>query len=90
MKGWASLPEESFVPWAAKNTVCDYIDISYVDLKSRHRIINASNVLGGIAVMVMIAVQGAVESEMYITVMVLIAVAAVCAYLSMKEDGQIR
>lgn len=93
MKGRDSLSGESFAPWVVKNSVCDCIDVSYAEVKSKsvyHRILNASNVLGTIAFMSMIAFPGAVESEMYITAIVLIAVMAVCVYLSMKEDGKIK
>ncbi len=55
-----------------------------------HKVFNASNVLGTIAFMTMIGVAAAVEGEMYITAIVLLAVFAGCAYLSMKEDGQIK
>ena len=53
-----------------------------------YKIFNASNVLGAISFMAMIAVPGAVEGEMYIAAIVLLAVFAGCAYLSMKEDGK--
>ena len=89
MKGQVPLPEETFTPWVVKNSVCDYIDVSYVELKSRHRILNASNVLGTIAFLSMIAVPGSGEGEMYIAAIVLLAVFDGCAFLAMIEDGQI-
>lgn len=66
------------------------VDISYVELPARLtcRIINLSNVLGAIAFLAMIAAPGAVESEMYITAVVLVAIFAVCAHLSIREDGR--
>lgn len=68
------------------------IDVSYVELPERItcRIINLSNILGAIAFLAMIAAPGAVESEMYITAVVLVAIFAVCAHLSIKEDGKKR
>lgn len=53
-----------------------------------HKIFNLSNILGGIALLAMIAVPGAVESDMYITAIVLIVIMTACAYLSVKEDGK--
>nr|WP_304955449.1 hypothetical protein [uncultured Acetatifactor sp.] len=53
-----------------------------------HRIFNAGNVFGAIAFMAMIAAPGAVEGEMYITAVALIAVCGTCTYLSVKEDGK--
>lgn len=66
------------------------IDISYVEMPARLtcRIINLSNILGAIAFLAMIAAPGAVESEMYITAVVLVAIFAVCAHLSIREDGK--
>lgn len=63
--------------------------------KVTHKIWNASNVLGGIAFLSMIAAVGAAEwaienNGTYWTTMAFIAVLAVCAYLSIKEDGKIR
>ena len=55
-----------------------------------NKIFNASNVLGAIAFVAMILAPVACDSEMYITAAVLLAVFAGCAYLSMKEDGQIK
>ncbi len=54
------------------------------------KIINLSNILWTASFFAMLAVAGAVDGERYITAIVLMAVFAVCAYLSMKEDGQIR
>lgn len=53
-----------------------------------HRIFNASNIFGAIAFLATIAAPGAVESEMYITAVVLVAIFAVCAHLSIREDGR--
>lgn len=54
------------------------------------KIFNASNILGAAAFLAMIGVVAAVESEMYITAVALIAVYAGCAHLSTREDGQIK
>lgn len=54
------------------------------------KVINASNVLGAIAFLALIAAPGAVESEMYITALVLIAICGICAHLSIKEEGKER
>lgn len=54
------------------------------------KIFNTSNILGAVAIAAMIAAIVAVENEMYITAAVLLAVFAGCAYLAMKEDGQIK
>lgn len=51
-------------------------------------VLNASNVLGAIAFLAMIAAPGAVEGGMYMTAIVLIAICGTCAYLSIKEDGK--
>ena len=66
------------------------VNMSYVELPERItcRIINLSNILGAIAFLAMIAAPGAVESEMYITAVVLVAIFAVCAHLSIREDGR--
>lgn len=55
-----------------------------------HKVFNASNILGAIAFMAMLGVAAAVESGMYIIAVVLLCIFAGCAYLSMKEDGQIK
>lgn len=56
-----------------------------------NKVFNASNVLGAIAfLLLVIGIPAAVEGEMYITAIVLIVIMTVCAYLSMKEDGQIK
>lgn len=60
-----------------------------------HKIWNASNVLGATAFLSMIAAVGtaewAIENDgTYWTTIVLIAVLAACAYLSIKEDGKKR
>lgn len=52
------------------------------------KIINSSNVLGSIAFISLLCIPGAVESEMYITSVVLIAIMGLSAYFAMKEDGQ--
>lgn len=54
------------------------------------RIFNASNVLGTVAFIAMIAAPGAVESGSYIMALLFIAVFAGCSYLSIKEDGKKR
>ena len=53
-----------------------------------HRILNASSILGAIAFLAMITAIAACEGGMYITSIVLVAVFAGCAHLSMKEDGK--
>ncbi len=53
-----------------------------------NRIFNAGNICGTIAFLAMIAAPGAVESEMYITAVVLVAIFAVCAHLSIREDDK--
>lgn len=66
------------------------IDIDYVELPERPacRIFNLSNILGAAAFLAMIAAPGAVEGGMYITAVVLVVVFAVCAHLSIREDGR--
>lgn len=55
------------------------------------KVFNASNVLGTIAfLMLLILPAGLVEAEMYISALVCAGVGCACAYLSMKEDGQIK
>lgn len=53
-----------------------------------HKIFNASNVLDTISFFAMIAVPGAVESGMYITAVMLVVIFAVCAYMSIREEGK--
>ncbi len=53
-----------------------------------HRIFNASNVLGTLSFLAMIAIPGAVEGGNYILALMLIAVFAVCAHLAVREDGK--
>lgn len=64
------------------------IDVSYVELPDRvtHRIFNASNVLGTIALLAMIAATGAGES--LLLGLLFTAIFAGCTYLSVKEDGK--
>lgn len=66
------------------------VDVSYVELpeKLTHRI-DASGILGTIAFLAMIAAAGTVEENPLLAV-ALVAVFAGCAYLAMKEDGEIR
>lgn len=55
------------------------------------KVFNASNVLGAIAfLMLLILPAGLVEAEMYISAIVCAVVGCACAYLSIKEDGQIK
>lgn len=54
-----------------------------------HKIWNASNVLGATAFLAMIAAAGTVEENPVLTV-ALVVIFAGCAYLAMKEDGEIR
>lgn len=54
------------------------------------RIINLRNLFGCTAFFSILAVPGAVESEMYITAAALIAGTGICAYLSLKEEGKIK
>ena len=54
-----------------------------------HRFFNASNILGGIAFLLLIIfIPAAIEGEMYITAVVLIVIMVVCVYFSIKEDGK--
>ena len=55
-----------------------------------HRIFNLRNIYGTVAFLSLICAPGAVESEMYITAVVLTVIFVVTAYLSLKEDGQIK
>ena len=55
-----------------------------------HRIFNLRNIYGTIAFLSLICAPGAVESEMYVTDVVLVAMVGIFAYLSLREDGQIR
>lgn len=53
-----------------------------------HKIFNASNFYGAVAFLSMLAVPAAAEGEMYITAVVLLAILAACAYLSIRESGK--
>lgn len=53
-----------------------------------HKILNASNIFGAIAFLAMLAAPAAVEGEMYITAVVLVAIFAGCAHLSIRESGK--
>lgn len=55
-----------------------------------HRIFNLRNICGTAAFLVLLGIPGAIESEMYITAVVLTAVFAVSVYLALKEDGRIK
>ena len=55
-----------------------------------HRIFNLRNIYGTIAFLSLICAPSAVESEMYVTAVVLVAMVGIFAYLSLKEDGQIK
>ena len=55
-----------------------------------HRIFNLRNIYGTIAFLSLICAPGAVESEMYVTAVVLVAMVGIFAYLSLKEDGLIK
>ena len=55
-----------------------------------HRIFNLRNIYGTIAFLSLICAPGAVESEMYVTAVVLVAMVGIVAYLSLREDGKIR
>ena len=55
-----------------------------------HRIFNLRNIYGTIAFLSLICAPGAVESDMYVTAVVLVAMVGIFAYLSLREDGQIR
>ena len=55
-----------------------------------HRIFNLRNIYGTIAFLSLICAPGAVESEMYVTAVVLVAIVGIFAYLSLREDGQIK
>lgn len=55
-----------------------------------HRIFNLRNIYGTIAFLALICAPGAVESEMYVAAVVLVAMVGIFAYLSLREDGQIK
>ena len=55
-----------------------------------HRIFNLRNIYGTIAFLSLICAPGAVESEMYVTAVVLVAMVGIFAFLSLREDGKIR
>lgn len=55
-----------------------------------HRIFNLRNIYGTIAFLSLICAPGAVESDMYVTAVVLVAMVGIFAYLSLREDGQIK
>ena len=55
-----------------------------------HRIFNLRNIYGTVAFLSLICAPGAVESEMYVTAVVLVAMVGIFAYLSLREDGQIK
>ena len=65
------------------------IDVSYVELpmKLTHRV-SLGRFLGGMSFLAMLAAPGAVEGEMYITAVVLVAIFAVCAHLAIREEGK--
>ena len=75
-----------------KGKARDYIDITYTLLEEKpiHGILSASNLFGGIAFLALLMVPAAVEGDAYVTALVLTVVLAVCAFLSMKEDGRIK
>ena len=59
-------------------------------LSVKRKILNASNLLGTIAILdISIAIPGTVDENPVLT-MALIAAFALCVYLAMKEDGKIR
>lgn len=53
-----------------------------------HRVFNLKNILGGVSFAALICATGAVESEMYATAVILIAIMGITAYLAMREDGK--
>ena len=65
------------------------IDISYVEMPTKLTSrINLSNILGAVAFIALLAIPGAVEGEMYMTAIALMAVCGTCTYLSIREDGK--
>lgn len=54
------------------------------------KIMNLSNILGAISFLTLICIPGAVEAEMYVTAVIMIAIMGLSAYFALKEDGQIR
>lgn len=54
------------------------------------RACSASNILGGVAFLAMVAVPAACEGGMYMTAAALTAAMAACTYLSIREDGKKR
>lgn len=69
-----------------------YIDITYTVLEEKpvHAPINTSSLFGAVSFLSMLAAPAAVEGGAYITALALVAVMAMCAFLSMKEDGKIK
>lgn len=49
-----------------------------------------SKIYGSVSLILLLLAPGAVESEMYITALVMICGMSLFAYLSMKEEGLIR
>ena len=55
------------------------------------KIFNLPNLLGAVAFMTLIVLPaGFLEAQMYISALACAGVGGACAYLSMKEDGQIK
>ena len=48
---------------------------------------NLRNIYGSISFLSLICAPGAVESEMYVTAVLLIAIMGITAALAMREDG---
>lgn len=55
--------------------------------RKTREIFNVSNILSAAVIVLMIGIIATAASEMYITSGVLLIVLAVCACLSIKEDG---
>ena len=55
-----------------------------------HKIFNASNVLGAIVLFSLIACGGAAEGGMWLIAFALLVVCGICAYLLIKENGEMK
>ena len=85
----AVLPNKKISDFQIRESEYSVIDISYAELPEKPTgRINLSNILGTFAFLAMLAAPGAVEGEMYITAAALVGICAVCARLSIREEGK--
>ena len=83
------LPNKRTIDFQTRESDFSVVDISYVELPEKPTgRINLSNILGTFAFLAMLAAPGAVEGEMYITAAALVGICAVCARLSIREEGK--